>query len=79
MLLLESRSSYNRNQAEVLIRDFFNIHTVLPFEVLHKSTQSKAQYCIGILQIRKGKFRTTVYLRQKEDRQLIQELRFERE
>ena len=42
MLLPESRSSYNRNQAEVLIRDFFSIHNVTQFEVLHKGTQSKA-------------------------------------
>jgi hypothetical protein len=79
VVLPESRSSYNRNQAEVLIRDFFNIHTVIQFEVLHKGTQSNAQFCIGILQTRKGKFRTTVYQRQKDDRQLVQELRFERE
>jgi hypothetical protein len=79
VVLPESRNSYTRNQAEVLIRDFFNIHNVTQFEVLHKGTQSNAQYCIGILQTRKGKFRTTVYLRRKEDRQLVQELRFERE
>ena len=79
VVLPESRNSYTRNQAEVLIRDFFSIHNVTQFEVLHKGTQSNAQYCIGILQTRKGKFRTTVYLRRKEVRQLVQELRFERE
>ena len=73
----EKSNSYSKNQAEIVIRDFFVLHQVRSFDVLHKGENIGSQYCIGILTTKNGIFRTTVYLKQKGDRQLLQEIRFE--
>ena len=75
--LPEKSNSYSKNQAEIVMRDFFALHQVRNFEVLHKGENVGSQYCIGTLTTKNGVFRTTVYLKQKGDRQLLQEIRFE--
>ena len=51
---------------------------VKDFEVLHKSDNPGSQYCIGNLQTSNGTFRTTIFMKQKGDKELVQELRFEK-
>ena len=75
--LPEKSNNYSKNQAEIVMRDFFALHQVRNFEVLHKGENVGSQYCIGTLTTKNGVFRTTVYLKQKGDRQLLQEIRFE--
>ncbi len=75
--LPEKSNNYSKNQAEIVMRDFFALHQVRNFEVLHKGENVGSQYCIGTLTTKNGIFRTTVYLKQKGDRQLLQEIRFE--
>lgn len=71
-------NSYSKSQAQLVITDFFSINPVKSFEVLHKSDNAASQYCIGNLETANGIFRTTIFLKDKGDRQVIQELRFER-
>ena len=71
-------NSYSKSQAELVLHDFFAINQVKDFEVLHKSENSGSQYCIGNLQTTGGIFRTTIFMKQKGDIQLVQELRFEK-
>ena len=75
--LPDKGNSYSRNQGEVVLRDFFTLHPVKGFEVLHKGENGGSQYCIGTLTTRNGTFRTTVYMKQKGEKQTIQEIRFE--
>ncbi len=75
--LPDKSNSYSKNQAEVIIRDFFSIHPVKGFEILHKGENAGSQYCIGTLSTKNGSFRTTVYMKQKGDKQVLQEIRFE--
>ncbi len=75
--LPEKSNSYSKNQAEVIIRDFFILNQVKNFEILHKGGNIGSQYCIGTLFTKNGIFRTTIYLKQKGDRQMLQEIRFE--
>ncbi len=75
--LPEKSNSYSRNQAEVIIRDFFTLNQVKNFEILHKGGNMGSLYCIGTLITKNGIFRTTIYLKQKGDRQMLQEIRFE--
>ena len=75
--LPEKSNNYSKNQAEIVMRDFFALHQVRNFDVLHKGENVGSQYCIGTLTTKNGIFRTTVYLKQKGDRQLLQEIRFE--
>ncbi|MEO7835050.1 MAG: DUF4783 domain-containing protein, partial [Ginsengibacter sp.] len=70
-------SSYSKSQASFVLSDFFEENPVKGFQVIHKSENEGSQYCIGNLTTSNGVFRTTIYVKQKGDKQLIQELRFE--
>jgi hypothetical protein len=72
--LPDKGNSYSRNQGEVVLRDFFTLHPVKGFEVLHKGENGGSQYCIGTLTTRNGNFRTTVYMKQKGEKQTLQEI-----
>ena len=76
--LPEKSNSYSKSQAELVLRDFFATNGVKDFEVLHKSDTPGSQYCIGNLQTNNGTFRTTIYMKSKGDKELVQELRFEK-
>ncbi len=76
--LPEKSHSYSKSQAELVLHDFFAANSVKDFEVIHKSDGNGSQYCIGNLQTNNGVFRTTIFMKQKGEKQLVQELRFER-
>jgi antitoxin component YwqK of YwqJK toxin-antitoxin module len=76
--LPEKSNSYSKSQAELVLHDFFATNKVKDFEVLHKSDNPGSQYCIGNLQTNNGTFRTTIFMKQKGDKELVQELRFEK-
>ena len=71
-------NAYSKSQAELVLKDFFTTNGVKSFIVIHKGDNESSLYYIGILQTKNGQYRTTLYLRQKGDRQLLQELRFEK-
>lgn len=73
----DKSNSYSKSQAELILKDFFNSNTVKSFEVLHKGENSGSQYAIGTLITRTGSFRTTIFMKQKADKQLLQEITFE--
>ncbi len=75
--LPDKSNSYSRSQAEQVIRDFFTNNSVRSFDIIHKGDNSGAQYCIGSLVTRTGIYRTTIFMKQKGDKQVIQEIRFE--
>jgi len=50
---------------------------VKSFDVIHKGENAGSQYCIGTLVTKGGSFRTTIFMKQKGDQQVLQELRFE--
>ena len=70
-------NNYNKTQAEQVLKDFFAANGVKGFDVIHKGDNAGSQYCIGTLITKNGSFRTTIYLKQKGDLQLLQELHFE--
>ncbi len=69
---------FSKKQAELVLSDFFNSNTVKSFEVIHKSEKKASQYCIGNLNTNNGLYRTTIFMKQIGDKQLVQELRFEK-
>jgi SAM-dependent MidA family methyltransferase len=71
-------SSYSKSQAALVLNEFFDANPVKNFQIIHKSENEGSQYCIGNLTTTKGVFRTTIYIKQKGDKQLVQELRFEK-
>jgi antitoxin component YwqK of YwqJK toxin-antitoxin module len=71
-------SSFSKRQAELVLRDFFSQNPIKNFQVIHQSEKAGSQYCIGNLTTATGVFRTTIYIKQSGNKELIQELRFEK-
>lgn len=71
-------NSFSKSQASLVLQDFFNQNTVKSFNVIHQSENAGSEYCIGNLTTANGVFRTTIYMKQVGEKQLIQELRFEK-
>jgi len=75
--LPEKSGSYSKSQAEVVLRDFFSTNNIKSFAVIHQGENAGSQFCIGTLTTKNGVFRTTIYMKQKADKQLLQEIRLE--
>ena len=74
----DKNNSYSKSQAELVLKDFFNSNGIKSFDVLHKGENSGSQYCIGTLVTKNGSFRTTIYMKQKGDRHVLQTITFEK-
>ena len=79
IVLPDKSDTYSRNQAEMIIRDFFLTNGVRNFQIKQKGEQgSGSQFCMGILQtLHGGNFKTMLFMKQKGDKQFVQELRFQ--
>ena len=75
--LPEKSDNYSKIQAEMIIRDFFTTNGVRNFVVRKKGYSGNAEYCVGVLQTKNGDYRTTLFTRQKGDKQFLEELRFQ--
>ena len=75
--LPDKSDTYSKSQAEMIIRDFFTTNVVKNFLVKRKGENGGTEFCVGVLQTRNGDYRTTLFLKQKGDVQLLQEIRFQ--
>lgn len=73
----DKSNSYSKSQAEMVLKDFFSNNVVKGFEVIHKGENAGSQYCIGNLITKAATYRTTIYMKQKSEKQVLQEIRFE--
>jgi hypothetical protein len=73
----DKSNSYSKSQAELVLKDFFSNNSVTGFEIIHKGENAGSAYCIGTLNSKNGIYRTTIFMKQKGDVQVLQELRFE--
>jgi hypothetical protein len=71
---------YSKQQAEMILKDFFTKHAVKSFTVAHKSEpKNGSQYVIGTLDTSNGKFRTYFLIKTSGTQTLIQQFRIETE
>ncbi len=75
--LPEKTDTYSKSQAEMIIRDFFENNGVRNFQVKQKGENSGSEFCIGVLQTRNGNYQTCLFMKQKGDKQFLQEIRFQ--
>ncbi len=73
----DKSNSYSKSQAELVLKDFFSSHSVRSFTVIHKGENSGSQFCIGTLATKNGSYRTTIFMKQKGDKQVLQGVTFE--
>ncbi len=76
--LPNKNNTYSKSQGELVLKDFFNINPVKDFAIERKGENDGSQLIIGTLVTKNGEFHTTIYLKQKGDKQLLQEIRFEK-
>jgi hypothetical protein len=75
--LPDKSNAYSKTQAILVLQDFFNNNGVKGFELKHKGDNGGSQFCIGTLQTRAGSYRTTVFMRTKNGKQVVKEIRFQ--
>ncbi|HYC41273.1 MAG TPA: DUF4783 domain-containing protein [Chitinophagaceae bacterium] len=77
LTLPDQSDSYSRAQAVLILKDFFSNNGVRSFDVKHKGDGGSGQFCVGTLQTRSGNFRTTVFMKMKNNREVVKEIRFQ--
>lgn len=70
-------NNYSKSQGEAVLRDFFAGNAVKSFTVNHQGESGGSKFCIGTLVTSGGTYRTTVNLKQKGDKETLQEIKFE--
>lgn len=76
--VIEQEDVYSKQQAEMILKDFFSKHTVKAFAIAHKSeAKNGSQYVIGTLDTSNGKFRTYFLIKTTGASTLIQQFRIE--
>lgn len=79
LTLPDKSDNYSRTQAEMILKDFFNSNSVKSFELKHKGENSGSKFCIGILHTKNGNYRTKLFMKLKDNKQVLQEIAFQSE
>jgi hypothetical protein len=69
---------YSKQQAELIVKDFFAKHVPTNFVILHKGGK-EVQYAIGNLKTASQNYRVTLQIKIRENKPYIHQLRFEEE
>jgi hypothetical protein len=77
LAILDKEDIYSKQQAELIVKDFFAKHVPSSFVILHKGGKEGSQYAIGNLTTSAGNFRVTLLIKQKDTKPYIHQLRFE--
>ncbi|MBL0308726.1 MAG: DUF4783 domain-containing protein [Bacteroidetes bacterium] len=73
-----SGNSYSKNQAEMVMRDFFNTNSPKSFALVHQGTSPEgAKYFIANMSASTGIYRTYVYAKTMAGKLAIQEIRID--
>jgi hypothetical protein len=75
--LPDKSNNYSKSQAEMILKDFFSTSGVKNFQVKHKGEVNGSQFCTGTLETKIGNYRTKLYMKQKGDKQVLQEIAFQ--
>ncbi len=76
--LPDKSDNYSKAQAQLIVRDFFVNNGVKGFEVKHKGdSPGGSHFCIGTLQTNAGNFRTNVFMKMKNGKEVVKEIRFQ--
>ncbi|MEI6310697.1 MAG: DUF4783 domain-containing protein [Bacteroidota bacterium] len=76
--ILDNENTYSKQQAEIVIKDFFAKHLVKSFSAIHEGASPEgSKFAVGKLVTSNGTFRTFVLIKQKGTSFVIQEIRFE--
>lgn len=77
--ILGGINNCTRNQAKLIMKDFFNSHTPKKFTVIHKSGKAPMKYAVGKLDAGGENFRIILYVKSTETENCIEQLKVERD
>jgi Domain of unknown function (DUF4783) len=78
--VIDKEGVYSKQQAEMILKDFFAKHIVKTYTVVHKSTpKNGSHYIIGTLVTSKGTFRVYCLNKTEGAKTVIQQFRIETE
>ena len=77
LTLPDKSDSYSKAQAQLIVKDFFGNNGVRGFELKHKGDSPGGHFCIGTLQTNAGNFRTNVFMKNKNGKEVVKEIRFQ--
>ena len=77
LTLPDKTDNYSKAQAIMILKDLFANNSVLGFEAKHKGDNNGSQFCIGTLRTKSGDYRTTVFMKTKNSKQSVKEIKFE--
>ena len=77
LTLPDKSDNYSKAQAQLIVRDFFSNNGVKGFDLKHKGDSPGGHFCIGTLQTNNGNFRTNVFMKMKDGKEVIKEIRFQ--
>ena len=77
LTLPDKSDNYSKAQAQVIVKDFFGNNGVKGFDLKHKGDSPGGHFCIGTLQTNAGNYRTNVFMKTKNGKEVIKEIRFQ--
>ncbi len=77
LTLPDKSDSYSKAQAQLIVKDFFGNNGVKGFDLKHKGDSPGGHFCIGTLQTNAGNFRTNVFMKVKNGKEVVKEIRFQ--
>jgi hypothetical protein len=77
LAILDQEDIYSKQQAELIVKNFFSKHMPTGFVILHKGGKEGSQYAIGNLTTSSGTFRVTLLIKLSNNKPFIHQLRFE--
>ena len=79
--VMDKEETYAKAQAIQVVKDFFSKNKPSTFKQVHQgaSKGQDSQYCIGNMTASSGTYRVYIYMKVSGAKQVIQELRFDKE
>jgi hypothetical protein len=75
LVILDKEDVYSRQQAEMIVLDFFSNNKPTAFTIVHQGGKQPAQYAIGTLSTTKGNFRVYFLFKFLDGKPYIHQLR----
>ena len=75
--MLGAVNNCTRNQAKLIMKDFFANHTPKKFTIIHKSGKAPMKYAVGSLSAGGERFRIILYVKTSDDKSYIEQLKVE--
>ncbi len=76
--LPDKTEQYSKAQAVIILHEFFSSNGVKGFDLKHKGDNSGSKFCIGTLFTKSGNFRTTVFMKWRNGRQVLKQIGFQK-